>query len=139
MAVELVALCDIEVTLSDLIQVGAGPSGDRLIVEVAEASATGDRLRGRLRGRAAADWLSINGGVGTLDVRATIETEDGAVIYMQYGGRTDVTNGMGSAPIYMAPRFETSDERYRWLNTVQAVGKGTLEGNVLHYEVYEVR
>ena len=24
----------------------------------------------------------------------------------------------------MAPKFETSDERYTWLNAVQAVGKG---------------
>ena len=26
----------------------------------------------------------------------------------------------------MAPKFETSDERYTWLNAVQAVGKGQL-------------
>ena len=45
------------------------------------------------------------------------------------------------ATIYVAPRFETCDERYLWLNRIQAVGKGTLQedGLSLYYEWYEVR
>ena len=30
-------------------------------------------------------------------------------------------------------------KRYAWLNTVQAVGKGELDGSNLTYEWYEVR
>jgi len=42
--------------------------------------------------------------------------------------------------IYVAPRFETSDERYAWLNRVQAIGKGIVnEDLLLDYEWYEVR
>jgi hypothetical protein len=42
--------------------------------------------------------------------------------------------------IYVAPRFETGDERYTWLNRIQAVGKGTLNQDLsLDYEWYEVR
>ena len=37
------------------------------------------------------------------------------------------------------PPLETSDERYGWLNSVQAVGKGTIEGPTLTYEWYEAR
>jgi hypothetical protein len=39
------------------------------------------------------------------------------------------------------PRFETSDERYLWLNRIQAIGKGTLyeDGLSLDYEWYEAR
>ena len=39
----------------------------------------------------------------------------------------------------MAPKFETSDERYTWLNAVQAVGKGELGAGTVSYEIAEVR
>ena len=39
----------------------------------------------------------------------------------------------------MAPKFETSDERYAWLNAVQAVGKGQLGRGTVSYEIAEVR
>ena len=41
--------------------------------------------------------------------------------------------------VYVAPPFETADERYRWLHTVQAVGKGQVHGGGLRYEWYELR
>jgi hypothetical protein len=66
-----------------------------------------------------------------------LETHDGALVYIEYLGRVDTKTP--GAPVYNAPRFETGDERYRWLNTVQAVGKGVLDGNTLTYELYEVR
>ena len=45
----------------------------------------------------------------------------------------------GRAPVYIAPRFDTGDDRYRWLNGVQAVGKGRFDGRTLTYELCEVR
>ena len=138
MALELVPLATAQITLADPVPIGDGPAGLRLVIEVVSAEFTGDRLKGSMKGSAAADWLTINGTVGTLDVRATVETHDGALIFVQYGGRTDVTNGPGAAPLYVAPRFETADERYAWLNTVQAVGKGQLDGSNLTYEWYEL-
>ena len=36
-----------------------------------------------------------------------IETDDGALIYVTYGGRAEWSSGPGSNPIYIAPRFET--------------------------------
>jgi hypothetical protein len=43
--------------------------------------------------------------------------------------------------VYAAPRFETGDERYRWLNGIQAVQKGRLDPETLQitYRTYEVR
>jgi len=139
MSLELVPLCAVDVTLSDPIMVGAGPAGTRLIAEVEDAVVTGERLSGRFTGRAGADWLLINGSIGTLDVRAAIETDDGALVYGHYNGRVDMSTWPGAATLYVAPLFETGDERYAWLNMVQAVGKGLLEGNSLHYEWYEAR
>lgn len=95
------------------------------------------RLTGTLKGQAAADWITMVGDVATIDVRATIETHDGALVYVQYSGRTDISGGMGSAPMYVTPRFETGHPDYAWLNAVQAVGKGSLAD--LHYDWYEVR
>lgn len=139
MGIDLVPLCQLDVVLRDPIDVGAGPAGWRMVYEVAEATVTGERINGRLRGRAAADWLLIGGTTGMLDVRATTETDDGAVIYTHYCGRTDLSGGPGSSPVYVAPVFETGDERYAWLNCIQAVGKGQVDGSVLRYEWYELR
>ena len=74
-----------------------------------------------------------------LDVRVVVETDDGALIYITYEGRADWSEGPGTKPIYMAPKFETSDERYTWLNAVQAVGKGQLGAGTVSYEIAEVR
>jgi hypothetical protein len=41
--------------------------------------------------------------------------------------------------VYAAPLFETGDERYAWLNRIQAVAKGTLDGPTLTYEIAEMR
>ena len=37
-----------------------------------------------------------------------------------------------------APLFETGDERYAWLNSVQAIGLGSAEAGGVDYEVYAV-
>jgi hypothetical protein len=139
MTIELVPLCTFDIELGDQILVGDGPSGLRVVVEVKDSTVRGERLAGRGKGQVNADWLTVNGTVGNVDVRSLIETDDGALVYVEYHGRMDLTNGPGSAPIYIAPRFETSDERYQWLNTIQAVGKGTLDGEHLSYEIAEVR
>lgn len=115
------------------------PAGTHQIFEVEDGSFIGDRVQARLYGAANADWLRVGpDGTGTLDVRALMQTDDGALIFMHYLGRTDASSG-GAAPIYAAPLFETGDPRYRWLNRVQAVGKGRLAGNVLTYDLFELR
>jgi hypothetical protein len=139
MALELIPLCNLEVTLATPIMVGEGPAGVRLIYEVLEITVEGDRLRGTMLGQAGADWVTVNGPVGSLDVRCTFQTHDGAIVLAQYQGRTDLSGGAENSIIYVAPRFETADSRYLWLNAIQAVGKGVLDGSQLRYEWYEVR
>ena len=134
---QLVPLCTVDLELGRPTVVGDGPSGMRVIVEVTSMRLSGERLNGRLGGATAADWLTVAGNVATIDVRATIETDDGAIVYVQYRGRSDATNGAGAAPMYVTPIFETSDERYRWLNTIQAVGRGHVRD--LRYEWFELR
>jgi hypothetical protein len=80
-------------------------------------------------------------GTGTLDIRVTFRTDDGAIIFGQYDGRVDASQGLDlPKTIYVAPRFETGDERYAWLNRIQAVGKGIVHEDLsLDYEWYELR
>jgi hypothetical protein len=140
MTIQLVPLCTMTAELRRPFVLRGTPSGDRLVYEVASGVIEGERLRAKLCGQAAADWFTIGpDGTGTLDVRVLVETDDGAHVFIQYLGRTDTT--VTGAPIYSTPRFETGDDRYRWLNTVQAVGKGSLaeNGTTLTYEICEVR
>lgn len=139
MTPELIPLCSIDIVMGESQMIGDGPAGFRLIAEVGSGTVSGDRVRGTLAGRAMADWIVVNGGVATVDVRGAMQTDDGALIYVTYGGRIDMSGGALTEPIYVAPRFETSDERYTWLNTVQAVGIGKLDGKHLHYDWFELR
>lgn len=117
-----------------------GPKGTRLIVEVASAQWQGERLNAKQIGAPAGDWALVSHeGTLAIDVRATLETDDGAIIYVSYQGRSDYTQA-GAAPIVTAPLFETSDPRYLWLNKVQAIARGRAEGmGRLIYDIYEVQ
>jgi hypothetical protein len=112
----------------------------RSILEVATAKLEGERLSGTMKGAASADWATIGPDLTcTLDVRSTFETDDGALVYTYYRGRIDLTKPLGEAPVYAAPLYETGDDRYAWLNRIQAVAKGKLDGPSLTYEIAEVR
>ena len=74
------------------VQVGAVPSGNRQIFDVTGGSFEGPRMKGKLLA-SGGDWLLIgNDGVVRLDVRGTLETDDGARIYVQYFGVLAVAN-----------------------------------------------
>ena len=122
-----------------LFLLGATPAGTRIIQEIVAADLVGERLNASLKGAAAADWLAVDAqGVATFDIRMTLETGDGAVVYLAYEGRADWSGGMGKAPVYVGMRFEAGDERYRWLNALQLFGKGELaEGGGLAYSIFE--
>jgi hypothetical protein len=138
-AVELIPLCTMVAELEDPLVLTNTPAGTRVVVAVTSFTVNGDRLKGTNKGTAGADWLTIGpDGTGTLDVRAMMETDDGSLIYVYYQGRRDFSEGL-DAPLYTAPKFEAGDERYGWLNKIQAVGKGMVDGSTLTYEIYEVR
>ena len=139
MTIELIPLGTADVGISPIMMPG-GPLGTRVTVEITSVDCRGERLRAKLKGAAAADWAVVSpAGIGLMDVRLTLETDDGALIYVSYNGRVDLSQGLEGATAYTTPRFETGDERYAWLNLVQAVGKGTIDGSRVVYEVAEVR
>ena len=58
MSLELVPLCTMVIELGDPLVLANTPAGTRVIVEVKELRVEGERLRGTLKGSAAADWLA---------------------------------------------------------------------------------
>jgi Protein of unknown function (DUF3237) len=114
--------------------VSNGPSGTRVIVECTAGRFEGPRLQGDVSAPSG-DWVRLaEDGSMRLDVRMLLRTDDGADILMTYGG----VSADGGATIRAAPSFETGDERYAWLNAVQAVATGESGGGHVTYEVYRL-
>ena len=114
----------------------------------------GPRIEGKLKAPAA-DWLRIlPDGTMRLDVRGTIETADGALIYINYGGvirHTEVSQAKEQSGEIIAVdemyfvisvNMRTSDERYLWGNQAQYVGKMSSvkegEGSFVEYDIFAV-
>lgn len=112
-----------------------GPQGTRSIANVVGGRFEGARIKARVE-PPAGDWITMRrDGTYKLDVRFTLMSDDGAVILMTYNGIGQLTD-TGSS-IRMAPLFETGDERYAWLNRLQAVGVGGRVGlSRVEYDVY---
>ena len=129
----------IKVQLGDMVEVGGGPKGTRIVVDVVSAEMNSDKIKASLATNDAADWLTVSadGSTGCLDVRLTLKTDDGQFVYVEYQGRAD----MGKGLIATAPTFQTGSEKYGWLNSVQAVAAGNvnLDTGELMYHLYEVK
>ena len=69
--------------------IGAGPHGTRVTFPITGGSFEGDRLRGKVL-PGGDDWtVKRADGVIELDLRITLETDDGALIYMTFEGIRD--------------------------------------------------
>lgn len=133
---ELVPLATVRVTRGDVHRLGATAFHRRVIGGISRGRWDGDRLSGDIV-QPGGDWAipSTDGAAMLLDVRQTVRTDDGALVYVTYQGRCDRTRGTYT----VAPTFETDDERYAWLNVVQAIGQGRTDGDDIVYEMFEVR
>jgi hypothetical protein len=117
-------------------KIGAVPLGTRVTVPITSGRFEGPRLRGRaLPG--GGDWTLLRAdGVLELDLRVTLETDDGALIHMtSFGlrhGPPEVIAAIGRgesvnpASYYFraTPRFETGHPKYAFLNRLLAVLSG---------------
>ena len=132
MTINLIPLCVATIELAEPYTV----SQTMTIAEVKSVRIVGERVNGSMHGTAAADWLEISPqGYGTLDVRLTIKTDDDALIFVSYKGRI----ALDTMTIFAAPLFHSGDERYAWVNRIQAVSKGTFpEPSILQYDIYEL-
>jgi hypothetical protein len=116
-------------------KLGIVPHGTRVIAPITSGTFEGPRLRGTVL--SGGDWtLSRSDRVLELDLRITLETEDGALISMtSFGlrhGPTEVLAALARGEsvdpstyyFRTAPRFETSAPAYAFLNRLIAVASG---------------
>ena len=149
--IELEPLMHVKVTLEPVRDLGDTPLGRRRIIGITGGEFAGRRLSGRVLA-GGADWQLIRSdGVAFLDARYTLETDDGAQIYVNNKGYRhgpkDVIERMARgeavdpALYYMraTPWFETSAPRYAWLNRTICVATGARRPASVELEFYEVK
>jgi hypothetical protein len=148
---QLRPLLKAEIALAPAQELGDTPLGRRRIIPITGGRFEGDRLAGRVLA-GGADWQMIRpDGVADLDARYTLETADGALIYVRNKGyrhgpaavmdRLRAGEAVDPALYYMrtTPRFETGDARYAWLNGIVCVASGARRAAAVELEVYEVK
>lgn len=127
------------------------PAGERKVQTIQSGAFEGDRLRGAIVPDAAADWALIrDDGVLVLDVRLTLETDDGVRILMSYSGLrhgpAEVMARMAQGEVMdpecyyfrIAPLFEAPAGKYDWLNKLIAVGIGARLKDGPRYTIFEI-
>jgi len=142
-------LFDMAVRLHEPLAVGDIPKGNRQILIGKDGEFNGSRLSGKIL-PSGADWFLVRpDGVGELDVRVTLQTDDGSLIYMRSEGflhyPPELINQvlMGEADpsdYYLRERtvFETAAKQYYWLNSIIAVGVGWYQPNLVGMSIYEI-
>lgn len=139
------ALFRVEITLAP-----AQELGRRRIIPITGGRFRGERLSGRVL-PGGADWQVVRpDGVADLDARYTLETGDGALIYVRNKGYRhgpeDVIRRLAAGEAvdpklyYMrtTPWFETGDARYAWLNRIVCVGTGARRAAAVELDFFEV-
>src|ERR687895_1430830 len=140
-----------EITLARAQELGETPLGRRRIIGITGGRFSGERLSGLVLA-GGADWQVIRAdGVADLDARYTLETTDGALIYVRNKGYRHgpaevlkkLSSGENVDPslYYMrtTPWFETGDARYAWLNRIVCVATGARRSAAVELEVFEVK
>ena len=133
------------------LDVGKAPHGQRRVINITGGAFSGPRLSGRIL-PGGADWQVIRGdGIVELDARYTLETEDGALIYIRNWGlrhgppgviaRLGAGEKVDPCEYYFrtTPVFETGAADYAWLNGIIAVAVGERRADAVIITVYEVK
>lgn len=143
-------LFNLEADLHSLEAIGMVPEGMQMNFYIRGGRFEGPGIRGKVR-PVGGDWFVIrNDGVGQLDVRITLETDDDALIYVHFPGlinfpkeaRQSMSEGkgpLGQFRIFSHPTFRTSSEKYARLNTIFAIGVGSTGQDKVTYSFYEIK
>ena len=130
---------------------GPAPYGQRRIIPILGGTFSGPGLSGRIV-PGGADWQIVRSdGIVEVDARYTLQTDDGALIYvsnwgLRHGPPEVISRLSAGEPVdpgeyyfRTAPRFETGASPYAWLNGVIAVAVGERRADAVIITVYEVK
>ncbi|MDG2089663.1 MAG: DUF3237 domain-containing protein [Gammaproteobacteria bacterium] len=130
-----------EYIMSMVIQLAGAPmdTGHTSVAPLGGGTFSGPGLNGIIL-PGGADWMTQESGHSSLDVRVTLQTDDGEYIYLSYVGVMHPTE----SGLYwkVTPNFQTSSEKYDWVNHIVAVGQGYLEdgdfANGVFYDIFQI-
>lgn len=105
-------------------------------IDVAFEGVARGRIAGRIRG---VDYTRMRAdGRIDLDIRATIETEEGHRIALSAGGVATLRAGEPAADLFENVVLNTASEAYSWVNMRQIWGVGTVDlaGGKIHIDAF---
>ena len=136
---------------SKMADLGETPYGHRRIATVTGGSFEGEEIKGVVLPSPGGDWLLLrHDGVLMLDVRLTLKTHDDHLIYMSYRGMRhgpawvieQLNKGEKVDPgqyyFRSTPYFETSSQKYRFLNRIVCVATGRRDPTGPVYDVFQI-
>ena len=131
-------------------KLGPVPHGTRVIAPIPSGTFEGPRLRGTVL-PGGGDWTLLRSdGVLELDLRITLQTDDGALIYMtSFGlrhGPAEVLAALARGETVdpskyyfrTAVRFETGAAQYAFLNRLIAIASGDRRASGPIYKIEEI-
>ena len=133
-----------------VLALGDTPYGGRRIARFGGGSFEGPKLRGIVLPGGGGWMILRRDAVLDIEVRIVLETDDKQMLYMHWKGyrhgpkevidRLNRGEEIDPASYYFrtTPYFETSSEKYAWLNRICAIGTGSRIGDRRGFLVYEV-
>ena len=132
------------------LDLGKAAYGQRRVINILGGAFSGPRLSGRVL-PGGADWQIVRrDGITEVEARYTLETDDGALIYIRNWGlrrgppeviaRLAAGERVDASEYYFrtSPVFETGAPRYAWLNGIIAVAAGERRADAVIITAYEV-
>jgi Protein of unknown function (DUF3237) len=148
---QLVLVYRLEAVLGEPLDLGAVSQGHRRIVPQTGGTFSGPELNGRLLPGVSADWqIILPDGTALADIRYTLQTDDGALLYVQSRGvrhgSPEVLDRLGrgedvDASEYTfrtSTRIETASRELDWLNKGVFISVGGRRQAGVIYETYLV-
>ena len=147
----LAQLFRLEATLGQPLDLGETAQGHRRIVPLTGGTFTGPELTGKLLPGASADWqIVLADGTALGDLRYTLETEGGDLLYVQSRGvrhgSAEVLSRLGRGDDVDASEYtfrtstkiETAAPHLDWLNKGVFIGVAGRQATRVIYETYLV-
>lgn len=143
-------LFDTAIAVLEPLELGDIPKGNRKIRVGQAGEFNGEHLSGKIL-PGGTNWFLIRAdGVGELEVRLNLQTDDGELIYMRSEGflhyppqlaKQVLTGKADPSQYYLRERtvFETAAKQYNWLNSIIAVGVGWYQPGLVGMSIYEVK
>jgi hypothetical protein len=148
---QLTLVYRLEAVLGEPLDLGEVSQGRRRIVPLTGGTFSGPELDGKLLPGASADWqIVLADGTALGDIRYTLQTDNGALLYVQSRGvrhgSPEVLERLGRGEDVDASEYtfrtstqiETASRELAWLNKGVFIGVGGRHAGHVVYETYLV-